>query len=274
MGGNTSKSSVQQVNEFFNKTTNDFVSANSNEVSAANLNTQTISVARSKFKNCVVDITQTIQATTVSTGKMESKSIQDLTADLKNKAQAAIENAATQKNGFLNSSIANSTSATTNLKNNVTNIIENTMKSTNVQKVFSDARNIQDLDFSSIDMECAPAYRIPNQPDLVINQNLKSEVVAKGIADILTKELSTVIADNTSDLTLKQKSEQHNAGVDDVIKALTEGWGLLILGILLCLCMALLAVPLLMGGGGGGGSSGGGGPSAGNVKALLNLKKA
>jgi len=252
MGGNTSKSSVQQVNEFFNKTTNDFVSENSNEVSATNLNTQTISVRGSKFKNCIVDLSQTIQATTVSTGKMENKSIQDLTTELKNKAQTAIDNAATQKNGFLSASIANSTSATTNLKTTVTNIIENTMKSTNVQKVFSDARNIQDLDFSSIDMECAPAYRIPGQPDLVINQNLKSEVVAKGIADNLTEALSTVIAENTSDTTVKQKSEQHNAGIDDVIKALTEGWGIIILVFLLCLCMALLAVPLLMSGGGGG----------------------
>jgi hypothetical protein len=252
MGGNTSKSSVQQVNEFFNKTTNDFVSANSNKVDASNMSQQSINAAGATIDGCRVNFNQTITSGTVSTGKMENKSIQDLTTELKNKAQTAIDNAATQKNGFLNASIANSTSATTNLKNTVTNIIENKMKSTNVQEVFSKAQNVQVNELQGMTMKCYPAYRFQNEWDLQVNQNIKSDVVAKGVADNLTQALSTVIADNTSELTLKQSSTQTNAGLDDLIKALTEGWGLLILGILLCLCMALLAVPLLMSGGGGG----------------------
>jgi hypothetical protein len=267
MGGNTSKSSVQQVNEFFNQTTNSFVSENSNEVSAANLNTQTIKVTGSKFKNCVVDVTQEIEATTVSTGKMENKSIQDLSTALQNQAKTAIDNAATQGNGFFSTAIANSTEAKTDLKNTVTNIIDNTMKSTNVQKVFADARNLQDLDFSHIDMECAPQYRIAGQNDLVINQKLKSAVVAKGVADNITQALSQVIVDNTADTTVKQKADQKNAGLDDLIGALTSGWAMLVFAIIIILIiLAMVGPKILAAMKGGGGNGGGNGNGNGNGK--------
>ena len=255
MGGNTSKSSVQQVNEFFNKTTNEFVSANSNEVSATNLNTQKITVAGSKFTKCNIDITQEIDATTVSTGKMENKSIQDLSTELQNKAKTAIDNAATQNNGFFSTAIANNTEARTDLKTTVTNIIDNTMKSTNVQKIFSDARNLQDLDFSHIEMECAPEYRVAGEKDLEINQKLKSAVVAKGVADNLTQALSQVIVDNTVDTTVKQKAEQKNAGLDDLIKAITSGWAMLIIGAIIILIILAMVGPKLLGAVKGGGGS-------------------
>ena len=198
MGGNSSKSSVQQVNEFFNKTTNDFVSANSNKVDASNMSQQSIDASGVTIDGCRVNFNQTITSGTVSTGKMENKTIQDLTADLKNKAQAAIDNAASQKNGFLNTSIANSTEATTNLKNSVTNVIENTMKSTNVQEVFAKAQNVQINKLSGMTMKCYPEYRFKNEWDLQVNQNIKSDVVAKGVADNLTKDLSKLIEDNLS----------------------------------------------------------------------------
>jgi len=258
MGGNTSKSSVQQVNEFFTQTTNSFVSENSNEVSAANLNTQTISVRGSKFKNCTIDISQEIEATTVSTGKMENKSIQDLSTALQNQAKTAIDNAATQENGFFSTAIANSTEAKTDLKNKVTNIIDNTMKSTNIQKVFSDARNLQDLDFSHIDMECAPAYRIAGQNDLEINQKLKSAVVAKGVADNLTQALSQVIVDNTADTTVTQKADQKNAGLDDLVSALTSGWAILVFAIIMILIILAVVGPKILASMKGGNGNGNG----------------
>lgn len=258
MGGNTSKSSVQQVNEFFNKTTNEFVSENSNEVSATSLNTQKISVRGSKFKNCTVDISQEIDATTVSTGKMENKSIQDLSTELQNKAKTAIDNAATQNNGFFSTAIANNTEARTNLKTTVANIIDNKMKSTNVQKIFADSKNLQDLDFSGIDMECAPEYRVAGEKDLEINQKLKSSVVAKGVADNLTQALSQVIVDNTADTTVKQSATQKNAGLDDLVSALTSGLAMIIIGAIIILIILAMVGPKILAAMKGGGGNGNG----------------
>ena len=52
MGGNSSKSSVQQTNEFFNKTTNSFVSENSQKVSASQLNLNKVNLQRANFAGC------------------------------------------------------------------------------------------------------------------------------------------------------------------------------------------------------------------------------
>ena len=141
MGGNQSKSSVQQVNEFFNKTTNSFISSNSQQVQASSLNTNTLLFPRSKFIKCKVSIKQSIDSDVIATGQMSIENISALTAKLKSDASAAIDNAASQKSGFLAPSIANSASATTDLKNKVTNIVENTMKSETVQNIFANAQN-------------------------------------------------------------------------------------------------------------------------------------
>ena len=208
---------------------------------------------------------------------MENKSIQDLSTALQNQAKTAIDNAATQGNGFFSTAIANSTEAKTDLKNKVTNIIDNTMKSTNVQKIFSDARNLQDLDFSHIDMECAPAYRIAGQNDLVINQKLKSAVVAKGVADNITQALSQVIVDNTADTTVKQKADQKNAGLDDLVSAIFSGWGMIVIGCIILLMLLVFVGPKIMaamkGGGGGNGGGNGGGGNVATIAAMLAARK-
>jgi hypothetical protein len=258
MGGNTSKSSVQQVNEFFNQTTNSFVSANSNKVDASNMSQQTINAAGATIDGCRVNFDQQITSGTVSTGKMENKSIQDLSTALQNQAKTAIDNAATQDNGFFSTAIANSTEAKTDLKNTVTNIIDNTMKTTSVQEIFSKAQNVQDAQLQGMFMKCYPQYRFANEWDLQVNQNIKSDVVAKGVADNLTQALSQVIVDNTADTTVTQKADQKNAGLDDLVSALTSGWAILVFAIIMILIILAVVGPKILASMKGGGGNGNG----------------
>jgi hypothetical protein len=250
MGGNSSKSAVTQTNEFFNKTTNSFVSENSQKVSASALNINKLNFQRATFKGCRVAIRQTIDSDVIATGEMTTQNIQDLTTKLKNDASTAIDNAAKQSNGFIAPAVANSASATTNLKTTVTNIIDNTMSSKTVQDIFANARNKNDGDFSDLYYECDPAYKTPGSCnasdsagcDFVVDQNIKSKVVAKGIADAITKALASTIADNTVVADVKQTSTQENAGVsqlvDSVFKGLTG-----IYGIIACVvCVLILGV--------------------------------
>ena len=83
MGGNSSKSSVTQTNEFLNSVTNSFVSENSQKVSASALNINKLNFQGATFKGCRVAIRQTIDSDVVATGEMTSQNIQDLTAKLK-----------------------------------------------------------------------------------------------------------------------------------------------------------------------------------------------
>jgi hypothetical protein len=253
MGGNTSKSAVQQTNEFFNKTTNSFMSSNSQQVQASSLNSQNMDFSGAKFKGCKAAFIQSINSTVVASGKMTTQNINDLTAKLKNDAQTQIDNAASQKSGFLAPSVANSASATTDLKTKVTNIIENTMKSETVQKIFANANNIQNLTSPKLEYECDPAYRTPGAVcssrdqsgcDFVADQNIVSNVTAKGVADALTKAMTDLITENTTDTTVKQTAKQETQGlndlVDSVFKGLTGIWGIIALVVCVLICGALI----------------------------------
>jgi len=245
MGGNSSKSSVQQTNEFFNKTTNSFVSENSQKVSASALNLNKLNFQRATFKGCRVAINQSIDSDVIATGEMSTQNIQDLTAKLKNDASTAIDNAASQKSGFLSPTVGNSSTATTNLKTTVTNIIENTMSSKSVQDIFASAKNKNDGDFSDLYYECDPAYKTPgkcsaSQPDgcdFVVDQNIKSKVVAKGVADAITKALASTIADNTVAAEVKQSSKQESAGVAELVSAITGPYAMICIAIVVLLCV-------------------------------------
>ena len=56
MGGSSSKSSVQQTNEFFNKQTNTFMSSTSQNISATGGTRQSINLADAKFTMCRVEL--------------------------------------------------------------------------------------------------------------------------------------------------------------------------------------------------------------------------
>lgn len=225
MGGNKSKSSTSQVNEFMNQTTNSFVSENSQKVQASALNVNRLSFPRASFKGCRVSINQSIDSDVVATGQMNSQNIQDLTTKLKDSASSAIDTAASQKNGFLAPAIANSSTATTDLKNKVTNIIQNTMSSKSVQDIFAHANNQNIGDYSDLVYECDPQYKSPGKCgpsdttgcDFVVDQNIKSKVVAKGVADAITKALSNVITDSTTTSNITTSSTVTNQGANDLL---------------------------------------------------------
>ena len=249
MGGNQSKSSVQQVNEFFNKQTNSFMSSLNQSVSATGGTRQSVSLADTKFTGCYVNVTQATTATVTASGTLKSENIQDLTTKLQNDAKTEIDNAAAQKSGFLAPSVANSAEATTDLKNKVTNIIENTMSSTTVQNIIANAQNNQDINASRMVGECDPKYHLAGEYDFNFDQNILQSVTAKGVADAITTALSDTITQNTTDTTVKQKSTQETQGlndlVDSIFKGLTGIWGIIacVICVLICGALAFLLSP-------------------------------
>jgi len=257
MGGNSSKSAVQQTNEFFNKTTNSFISENSQKVAASSVNVNQIKLSSAKIKGCAINLNQSIDATVVATGSMTTENVNELTAKLKTDASTAIDNAAATKSGFLSPSVANSSTATTNLKTTVTNIIENTMVSKNVQDIFAAGRNNNAADLTGLELECTSDMP-PELRRLDVNQAIKSSVMAKGVANALTKALTDVVAENTVVTDVKQTATTENKGLDDLVSAIFSGltgiYGVyaIICICICCICCCVLIGAVAMGSGGGG----------------------
>lgn len=259
MGGNSSKSSVQQTNEFFNKQTNSFMSSVSQNVSATAGARQSVNLADTNFTGCRVNVSQGAQTSVTASGTLSSQNVQDLKTKLQNDAKSAIDNAASQKSGFLAPSIANSASATTDLKNKVTNIIENTMSSSTVQNIVANAQNNQSVNASKLVATCDPKYRLPGEYDFNFDQKILQSVTAKGIADAITNALSDTIATATTDTAVKQTATQQTQGVNDLVDSVFKGlgsmYGIIALIICCCCCAVLAFLMLGMGGGEGGGEA-------------------
>jgi len=259
MGGNTSKTSVQQTNEFMTKITNSFVSENSQKVSAQSNNINAASFRGAKIKGCAVKVNQSITSDTVATGKMTVQNIQDLTAKLKSESAAAIDQQAKTTTGFLAPAFGNSSTSATDIKNKVDTVIDNTMKSSTVQDIFARANNTNSADFAGVEYECFQ-WQSPEERAIIVDQNIKATVVAKGVADAITQALSKdeVLGSLVTDV--KQTATTESKGLDDLVKAIFEGitgiYGVIALIVICCCCVCccVLIGAVAMGSGGGGGA--------------------
>ena len=252
MGGNQSKSDVTQVNEFFKQTTENFMTTNRNTVNASNTGIAQVNLIRSKIKKCNFYTKNGVDLSTVATAELSGKQITEMLSSLKAATDTEIDNQAKQSNGFIAPAVANSAEATTNLKNSVKEIIDRNVTVDNIQEVVANAKGTAEFDFIGMNVECNPAYRFPGPCtmtdqsgcDFVIDQNVKSHLVAKGVADLVTSALSSTISENSNKAVVKQSSTQENAGLDDLVAAITGPYamisGIIVGVILLIICVVVV----------------------------------
>lgn len=255
MGGNSSKTSSQQTQEFFNQTTNSFMDSHSQTVNASASGVNTINLQGADLSGCRTYLSQDIDTSVTATGQLAPESVANLNTQLQNSASQKIDQMAQQKSGFLAPSVMNSATATSNLKTKVTNIINNTMQSSTVQNIISTANNLNVANNQGLKASCDPAYKLPGPCgrsgqdgcDFVIDQKLKQTVVAKGISDAITKALFSDSVVNSSVQAATQTATQQTQGVNDLVdsifKGLTSIYGIICI-ICVCICLALLAFAL------------------------------
>lgn len=252
MGGNSSKTSAQQTQEFFNQATNSFISEHSQTVNASGSGVNKVNLRGADLSKCRWYVSQNIDTSVSASGKLSPESVGDMNTHLQNSAAQKIDQMAQQKSGFLAPSVMNSATAISDLKTKVTNIINNTMKTSTVQNIFAAANSLNDLDNEGLVASCDPAYKLkgPCGPtgtdgcDIVIDQNIKQTVVAKGVSDAITKALfsdSTVnSAVQTGSQTASQQTQGLNDLVDSIFKGLTSIWGIIALVLCFICCGAVI----------------------------------
>jgi hypothetical protein len=251
MGGNSSKTSAQQTQEFFNQTTNSFMDSHSQTVNASASGVNTINLQGADLSGCRTYLSQDIDTSVTATGQLSTQSISEMNTQLQNAASQKIDQMAQQKSGFLAPSIMNSAQATSDLKTKVTNIINNTMQSSTVQNILAAANNLNVANNQGLKATCDPAYKLPGPCgrtgqdgcDFVIDQKLKQTVVAKGISDAITKALFSDSVVNSAVQAATQTATQQTQGVNDLVdsifKGLTGIYGIIAL-ICCCVCIAVL----------------------------------
>jgi hypothetical protein len=181
-------------------------------------------------------------------------------AQLKSEAAANIDQQAKTSQGFLAPSFGNSSTSSTDIKNKVNTVIDNTMKSSKVQDIFARANNTNDADFSGVEYECY-AWQSPEDRQIVVDQNIKATVVAKGVADAITQAISKdeVLGSLVTDV--KQTATTESKGLDDLVGAIFGGlagmYGIVALIVICCCCICCCALVGVVGMGAAGGGGNG-----------------
>jgi hypothetical protein len=240
MGGNSSKSSVEQTRDYVNEFTSDFLVKNTTKVSAVNINTNEIIFKAANIKNCTLTANMKINATTSSSGQLTQQVSDKLMADLTTKLQTEVDNQASQKTGFLAVNVENSVSSQSTLKESIKNTVKSTFESDTYNEIVSKSMNSNRFDAENANIDCG------TRGNIAIDQNIFSNVVASSIADLVTTNLTSLITDNTSTTKVTQSATQQNQGLNDLVDSvfngiakIFSGWvGIVIVAILLCVSLA------------------------------------
>jgi hypothetical protein len=220
MGGNSSTLSSTQVNNFMQKQTTSFASSTSQNVQASGTVAQLISLGNSEFTDCRFAVTNKATVGVTSQGSLSTNSTANLSSALQAAANNAIQQASTQSNGWLATG-SNDSSQTTNIQNNVSHIIDTTIKSSTVQDILAQASGTQTIGGAGMKVRCNPKYSKPGKCDandssgcdFSFNNDIVMTVTAKGIADAITSAIendSTVAQFVNSS---SQTNDQSNGGI-------------------------------------------------------------
>ncbi len=258
--GNTTSNAITKVNEVTTTATNNFFQQNLNETTTISNNTQTISLVGAKITNCGLTVKQNIVSSTTIKGQLTSENLTDFVSSLKNAANTEIDQQAEQKNGWLSTSIANDVNNRQDIKNKVNNIIENTITLSNMNKIYTDVTNRQLLDLENIEITCSQ-YR---KQDIDLSQNIQSQLIADGIADLLTTAMTDLIQENSDDTRSGQRASQQNTGLEGVLQALLQAlmtplYASIAVAVVIVLIIISSSASMMLSksGGGGGGLRGG-----------------
>ena len=267
MGGNQSRTFVQETRDFINEQTTEILNEMKQTASATGEATNTLDFTGAEFTDCRFAATQTIDASAIAQIQLSSDQTNSIADKLAAAINDKIDQTASQENGFLNTSVANDVDAVTDLKEKVKNVIQTTISNKTVQDAFAQMKATNAQNFSGFHMKCNPKYRERGACgkndqtgcDFYVDQNAKVAVMATVIADQTTKNLfdNDTINNATSDI--QQSSDQENSGIEAAIKALFDGIRDAFTGplaavwiaavIMCCLCCCGLLVFLLSPGG-------------------------
>ena len=240
MGGGSSTRIEQTFNlKSLNKTIFNQVTINEQSLSAANNNIQEM---RYNFGNigsgCTVNLSQTIDATLMASGKMSPKVLADTKTKVSGELQASATAAITKATEMGNMQFGDRTRITQNVNAEIEQIVEQVFDTTNINKIYSEIVNLQEqtINVGNCDGE------------FIASQNVVAELVAEAITESITSAiannaiLSQLAADagGSTDIT--------NKGLSDLVGTFFEGltgpmkYGIIASIVCCCLLVVLLVV--------------------------------
>jgi len=186
-GGETNQSIKQAFNmSALNQSIYNSITENSSETTASGVNIQDLTLNIENLTGCTVQTGQKIQAKTMSSSEFTATQTTQLQNSITNELQASAQ-AAMEKATQLGSEIGQFIGGDTNLEmeqtinQEVKNIVENNITTTNLNKTVAEQVNIQGQTLNV--KNCVDS-------DIKIDQDIVAEVAATSITNILTDAIA------------------------------------------------------------------------------------
>lgn len=215
MGGGGSQTIEQTFNlEAINKTIFNQIVSNQQSLAARLDNRQTLNLNMGYIgTGCTANIGQSIDATSVVDSVMEVDTVAEAKSAVNNELSATAQAALEKTTEFGNMQFGDKQNIRQQVNLAVENVVENTFKMENINKVVSDQVNVQEANLNI------------GYCDGTLN--FQQDIVAQLAATAITKSLASAIADNAILNTLTGSAgatgKTENTGLADIIGTFFEG---------------------------------------------------
>ena len=219
MGGNSSKQVIETTLEtdVLNKNIQNFITNNSQKVSASGINRQEMEIILGDVIGCDLISEQTINSEVVTTGTLSEQKLQELksTTDthLDNNVDALME----KMTGFGSLQVGNDTEQDMKqtIKNKLKNITERTFDTTNYNELIAKSRNIQDKKYTIGNYDCTKGGSL----------NFKQDITSKLIATALTDQIVDTFLEDEQVVDVINQIETEQTNRDEGVGEAVEGMG-------------------------------------------------
>ena len=242
MGGGGSQSSSQFFDmKAINKSVFEQITKNQARASATQASVQNLRITFRDLSGCTIKGKQTIDASAVSSSKLTSDTTTEIKNAITNEMQASVSAQMEKITELGNMQFGDKQVSEQDLKQEIQNIIENSITTENINEAIVEQVNIQGEDL---------VFRDCLDSDIDLTQ----DIVAVVAADVITSAVSEAIASsemlNQLDAAASTKLKTENKGLADLVKKFFEGLtGPLKYGIIAAVvcCFLLVLVVIVIG---------------------------
>ena len=223
MGGNSSKQTIETTlqTDVLNKTVQNFITENSQSVSASGVNVQNMDIELGNVTGCNIKFGQTIDSQVASTGELSATEL----SAMESKAQTHLDNnvgALMEKmSGFVSVQFDNDTEQDVkqNISNKLRNITEKTFETSNYNEIVASVVNTQKQKIKVGNYDCTTGGQLD------VSQDISSKVIASALTDQLIDRFMK--DEQVVGVVNKIEAEQSNRdeGVGEAVGVAAEGVG-------------------------------------------------
>jgi hypothetical protein len=223
MGGNSSKQTIETTlqTDVLNKTVQNFITDNSQSVSASGVNFQNMDIELGDVTGCNIKFGQTIDSQVASTGELSATEL----SAMESKAQTHLDNnvgALMEKmSGFASVQFETDTEQDVrqNISNKLRNITEKTFETSNYNEIVASVVNTQKQKIKIGNYDCTTGGQLD------VSQDISSKVIASALTDQVIDRFMK--DEQIVGVVNKIEAEQSNKdeGVGEAVGVAAEGVG-------------------------------------------------